>query len=369
MPDHTTIFIVEDEAIVANDIKETLKGLGYTVTGIAKAGEIALQKIAELRPSLVLMDIHLAGKMDGIETAGQVKAKFKIPVIFLTAHADEELIKRAKVTEPYGYLLKPFNERELYTAIEMALHKHSLERALRWSEKTNRVLVNATQDILFLLDAGGKILLANRALAKLAGKTASELVRSSAHDLVAQQRISPRMACYQLNPAGEVKIQFEEEFNRLWYDTTIYPIYNEAGIPLNFAVYIRDITDKRKREQQAKENQEFFRALIEDASDIIVILREDGTFSRDSYSLKKTLDYPMPAELQGSFFELIHSDDTLKAKQLFTEILQYPGMIKPFCLKFKRKAGIPRTIKGVMSNLLDDSVIHGIVLNGWAENG
>lgn len=131
MMEKPAIFIVEDEAIVANDIKETLKSLGYEVPGIAKSGEIALEKVKELRPDLVLMDIHLATEMDGVETAGKIHALYGIPVIYLTAYADKSLLDRAKVTEPYGYVIKPYDERELHSVIEMALYKHRIEREIK----------------------------------------------------------------------------------------------------------------------------------------------------------------------------------------------------------------------------------------------
>ncbi len=131
MMEQPAIFIVEDEAIVANDIKETLKSLGYSVAGIAKSGELALEKIKETHPGLVLMDIHLAGQMDGVETAGRVHVLYDIPVIYLTAYADTALLDRAKVTEPYGYVIKPYDERELHSVIEMALYKHRIEREIK----------------------------------------------------------------------------------------------------------------------------------------------------------------------------------------------------------------------------------------------
>lgn len=140
MMEKPAIFIVEDEAIVANDIEDTLKCLGYTVPGIAKSGEIAIEKIKEVKPDLVLMDIHLAGKMDGVQTAEELHKISDIPVIYLTAYSDEKLLDRAKLTEPYGYLIKPYSERELKSVIEMALYKHQIERQLKESEARLRKL-------------------------------------------------------------------------------------------------------------------------------------------------------------------------------------------------------------------------------------
>jgi CheY-like chemotaxis protein len=148
MMEQPAIFIVEDEAIVANDIKETLKSLGYTVPGIAKSGELALEKIPEANPDLVLMDIHLAGQMDGVETAGRIHVLYNIPVIYLTAYADKALLDRAKVTEPYGYVIKPYDERELHSVIEMALYKHRIEREIK---KRDAVLFAVSSAVEWLL--------------------------------------------------------------------------------------------------------------------------------------------------------------------------------------------------------------------------
>jgi len=149
---HPAVFIVEDEAIVANDIKETLKSMGYNVVGIAKSGELAIEKVKEMKPELVLMDIHLAGQMDGIEAAGQIHSLYDIPVIYLTAHADTELLERAKITEPYGYVLKPYDERELHSVIEIALYKHKIDYEIK---KRDAILFAVSSAVEWLLRVSG----------------------------------------------------------------------------------------------------------------------------------------------------------------------------------------------------------------------
>lgn len=121
------IFVVEDESIVSKDIQQSLKKLGFEIAGAASSGEKAVEKIEETKPDLVLMDIMLKGEMSGIDTAEIVKEKFNIPVIYLTAYADEGTLSKVKVTEPYGYIIKPFKEIDLLTSIEMALYKHGKE--------------------------------------------------------------------------------------------------------------------------------------------------------------------------------------------------------------------------------------------------
>jgi len=120
------ILVVEDENIVALEIKKRLQKLGYIVPGVASTGEDAIIKAEGILPDLVLMDIMLKGEIDGIQAAGEIRSRFNIPVIYLTAYSDEETLERAKLTEPYGYILKPFEEDDLRTAIEIALYRHQV---------------------------------------------------------------------------------------------------------------------------------------------------------------------------------------------------------------------------------------------------
>jgi two-component system, response regulator PdtaR len=122
------IMIVEDERITAMDIQRTLSKMGYTVCGTASSGSEAIQQAESLLPDVILMDITLQGDMDGVEAADRIKTRFDIPVIYLTAHADNGTVDRAKTSEPHAYLLKPFRERELNIAIEIALYKHKMEQ-------------------------------------------------------------------------------------------------------------------------------------------------------------------------------------------------------------------------------------------------
>lgn len=125
------ILVVEDERVVARDIEKRLKKLGYVVPASVATGEDAIAKVAELRPDLVLMDIRLKGPMDGLEAAEQIRTDYNTPVIYLTAYADEATLQRAKATEPFGYIVKPFDERDLHVAIEVALRRQLSETAIR----------------------------------------------------------------------------------------------------------------------------------------------------------------------------------------------------------------------------------------------
>ena len=122
------IMIVEDEWITADDIRMSLQSLGYIVTSLVTSGEEAIKNAEEDRPDLVLMDIMLKGEMDGIEAASQIRSCYNIPIIYLTAFADEKILERARITEPFGYIVKPFVNEDLKIAIEIALYKHRVEK-------------------------------------------------------------------------------------------------------------------------------------------------------------------------------------------------------------------------------------------------
>ena len=170
------ILIVEDEIIIAEGIQRTLKKMGYDVPAIVSSGEEAIKKIKENNPDLILMDIVIHGKMDGIETAGQIHSLFDIPVVYLTAYADEKTLERAKITEPFGYLIKPFKERELQITIEIAFYKHEMEKKLKESERRSReknqwlvAAIESVGDAVIATDLEGTIRLINPIAEALTG--------------------------------------------------------------------------------------------------------------------------------------------------------------------------------------------------------
>jgi PAS domain S-box-containing protein len=151
------ILVVEDEIITAEDIRASLQDIGYTVLAVVSSGEEAIIKVEEENPDLVLMDIMLSGKMDGIETAKQILLRFNIPVVYLTAYSDKIILERAKITEPFGYILKPFNERELHTNIEIAFYKHKMERELKESEQWLAAILKNLGEAVIATDKKGII--------------------------------------------------------------------------------------------------------------------------------------------------------------------------------------------------------------------
>ena len=177
------ILIVEDSFIVAFHLRKTLESEGYEVMGIENSGEAAIAFIEKQRPALVLMDIMLGGRMDGIETTRTIRSRYHLPVIYITALTDKETIQRAKITEPYGYLTKPFEDREVFTVVEMALYKHEIELKLRQSEEKFFSTVRSISDAVIIIDEQYRITYMNPsaeaitgwALPKMSGRALQEI--------------------------------------------------------------------------------------------------------------------------------------------------------------------------------------------------
>ncbi|MCE8426223.1 MAG: response regulator [Candidatus Methanoperedens sp.] len=178
----TQILVVEDESIVAEDIKRSLQMLGYVVPSIVSTGEMAIKKVEELHPDLVMMDIMLKGKMDGIEAAGQIHAKYNIPIVYLTAFSDDKILERAKVTEPLGYIIKPFKERELYITIEMALFKHDVQKKLKESKEFYESILEGIVTGVWVTDGNDVIIFANRGMNAVAGINPQQLLGTRIDD-------------------------------------------------------------------------------------------------------------------------------------------------------------------------------------------
>lgn len=184
------VLIVEDERLVARDIQGMLGVLGYAVADVVSTGEDAVRAATEKKPDIILMDIVLKGAIDGITAVERIHESMDVPIVFLTAYADETTLERAKRTEPYGYLLKPFEQQELRTAIELALHKHAKERKLKASERWLSSILAHLGDSVIACDAKDRIVFMNSQAESLTGiscdealgKPFSKIVRLSTAD-------------------------------------------------------------------------------------------------------------------------------------------------------------------------------------------
>ena len=176
------VLVVEDELIVATNIQHRLQKLGYHVPCIVSTGRDAVQKAGEVRLDLILMDIRLGGEMDGIDAAEQIRSLYNIPIVYLTAYADSETLRRAKVTEPYGYIIKPVEDRELQSNIEIAVYKHCMELQLQEYRLQLNHLIGNGSNMILSFDRQHRIFLWNRAMERVTGLRQKEALKKTLED-------------------------------------------------------------------------------------------------------------------------------------------------------------------------------------------
>ena len=173
--DNEKILIVEDERIIAIDLQRRLERYGYRITGVTSTGHEAIASIESELPDIILMDVMLAGNMDGIQTAEICRERWEIPVIFLTAFSDEKTLERAKHVEPAGYILKPFKEKELYTSIDIALYKYGVDKQLKRQERWYSAMFDSIEDGIVATDTRGDIRFVNPVGESILGRSEEEL--------------------------------------------------------------------------------------------------------------------------------------------------------------------------------------------------
>jgi PAS domain S-box-containing protein len=256
----TNIILVEDEGLVAQDLKRRLEQAGYNVPLIADTAVGALLGVEHLRPQLVLMDIRLRGPQDGIETADQIRRRFQVPVMYVTAHADKETLERARITEPFGYIVKPFHNVDFRAQIEMALWKHQMEQKLRISEAWLSATFRNVADALIATDRDGNIAFMNTQAATLTGwdwreakaKPLLEVFRAfeestglpAVHPIDALydgREVTTEPRTFELKPRGDrnpVHVEAELSANR-----------DDESL-LGIIVVFRDISERRRAEKQ-----------------------------------------------------------------------------------------------------------------------
>jgi PAS domain S-box-containing protein len=250
------LLLVEDEAFIALEIRSRLQSLGYEVCAIAASGRDALTKASDLRPDLVLMDIRLPGGMSGIEAAVRVRDEYGIPVVFLTALADEETLSQARAAEPYGYLLKPFQERELRIGIEMALHQHAMERRIRESEEKFRLVTESIDDVFWLnsLDLG-ELFYVSPAYETIWERTSDSLYRDpkSFLDSVHPDDRAGVLSAFSDPPKKGMEIEYRllaADGTLRWIRDRRFAVCDPRGRPYRLAGIATDITEQKVAQEQ-----------------------------------------------------------------------------------------------------------------------
>ncbi len=255
------ILVVEDERIVAEDIKKNLTKLGYHVTALVSSGTQALKEVDSNKPDLVLMDIVLRGKLNGIDTAKTLHFKYDIPVIYLTAYADEDTLSKAKFTEPSGYILKPFENKELHSAIEMALYKYQTEKRLKENEAWLSTILRSIAESVIVTDRKVVITFMNHVAEDLTGWKQKDAIGKSLDSIFkVKEEKSQKISSYsKFIPIENNSVKKRQKHNLILIgesgkeipiDDSIAPIYNDQKEILGFVLIFHDISERKKAERE-----------------------------------------------------------------------------------------------------------------------
>jgi len=330
--DKVKILIVEDEGIIAKDVKNRLRAMGYTVPAVASSGADAIQKAEELRPDLVLMDIVLPGEMDGVEVAAHIQAHLKIPVIYLTAYADAETLQRAKAAQPFGYVLKPFDDRELQICIEMALYKHSAEAKLRESEQWFATTLRSIGDAVIATDGKGRVTFMNPVAEALTGWSQEEahgkrltevfkIINEQTHKRAENPRARVLREGVVVGLANHT-ILINKEGREIPIDDSGAPIRDDAGNVTGVVLVFRDITERRRAEAAVAQERALLHALMDNIPDHIYFKDAQSRFTRINKAKGQTMGLPAEAVLGKTDFDFYAPSFAQEASADEQEILR-----------------------------------------------
>ncbi|MBN2382529.1 PAS domain S-box protein [bacterium] len=316
------ILVVEDERIVAEDIKASLCNLGYTVTELVSSGEEALSSIESARPDLVLMDIMLRGSMNGIETAERIQTVCTLPIIYLTAYADGKTLDHAKRTEPFGYILKPFSDKELQSTIEMALYKYNLEAELKRSRTWLSTALNSIADAVITTDENGLVTMLNPAAEELTGWQADQIighalkdrfaVREEESGLKIQDLVRDMLTSQEQTRLLSNLVLSRKDGSEVFIEGSAAHLKNERNQVFGLILAFQDITVRRLAEKALRDSEEKFRAITASAQDAIVIIDNQGLISYWNPAAEKIFGYSYEEMYRQQMHPLILADDYIK---------------------------------------------------------
>ncbi len=255
------ILVLEDEALVADDLAQILEGLGYEVVGLASTGAQAMELAQRQRPDLILSDIQLQGAPDGVETTSAIRRELDVPVVFVTAHAGSGTLRRAQSASPFGYVIKPFTETDLRVSIEIALQRHNSERSLRDAERFLAATLRCITDGVIAIDMTGRVTFMNPVAEKLTGSAQVGSVGRELSDifhLIDSVDLRPiSSAVVEAMKTGRAVSEVREATliglgaRRISVDYSCAPIRGEAGDVVGGIIVFREVTSNGQRESES----------------------------------------------------------------------------------------------------------------------
>ncbi|MFT5697414.1 MAG: two-component system cell cycle sensor histidine kinase/response regulator CckA [Desulforhopalus sp.] len=318
MTSQTKIMIVDDNAIVAADIKARIGRMGYLVTECVSRGETAIESVKGEQPDLILMDIKLKGQLSGIEAAASIRSFYDIPVIFLSSYADEDTLQKAKLTDPYGYIVKPFDDSELRTVIELSLHKHGAERKLKKNEQWLRTILDSIGDGVIATDMEGIVTFVNPVAENLTGWSKIDavgrpivevfnIINESTRQLV-ENPVDKVLQTGLVEGLANHTLLIRKDGHELPIKDSGSPIVLDKREHIGVVLVFQDDSSARIAEKKLMESEGKFKLLFEHAPLPYQSLDGKGVFLEVNRTWLEVMGYDRD-EVVGKFFgDFLHPD-------------------------------------------------------------
>lgn len=325
------ILVVEDEGIIAEDLQLSLEEMGYEVVGIAVTGEDAVEEAEKSRPDLVLMDVVLQGQMNGIEAANRIHKMLGIPVIYLTAYSDDKILERAKITEPFGYMIKPIRERELYTNIEVALFKHEMERKLKEGREWLSVTLRSIADAVVTTDQDGRVSYMNPVAEALTGWGGEEARGKPFADVLnivngktgERRQDLAKQLIQEGNPIrmrGQSNLLIARDGSKIALGGGAAPIRDDNGSIIGIVTVFRDITEQKRVEERLRLLSEAAEQSTEGMA--VTDLKGDLLFLNQAFA---SMHGYIPEELVGQNLLAFHNEQQMPSLEAANRIVREHG--------------------------------------------
>jgi PAS domain S-box-containing protein len=289
------VLVVDDERLVALDLSQTIGRFGFEVIGIASNGDEAVEMVAKLKPDIVLLDIFIGGNLDGVEVASKIREETDIPFIFVTASSDSATFERAKLTQPYGYIIKPFEEHAVYAAIETALYKSQAERDLRKGREWLETILRSINDGVITVDLTGIVTYMNSAAEKMVGIRFDGAVGRNKDDLftITKENNSSRFSAGEGAAKGVIMVNCPRctmesaEGRRMHIELTNSIITGENGDMQGVVLVLKDMTERHGYERVLEKAAEEWRNTFDAISSGIALIDYDGDILRCNISFSQ----------------------------------------------------------------------------------
>jgi PAS domain S-box-containing protein len=339
----TRVFVVEDEKIVALDIQARLESLGYEVIGTASNSEAALTQIGELVPDVVLLDMSLQAAMDGVEVAAKVREQLRVPIVFITAYSDPGLIQRIQLTEPFAYILKPFETIELHAALQIATLRSKLERQLIEQKHLLSVTLDSIEDGVIVTGEDGMIRFMNPAAERLTGWAGAEASCHPLHDV------------YILADDGTLTAR---DSSKRRVESRSHLMKDDLGNWLGFVHTFVDVTEREASRKVLRERDVEYRILMEQAADAIGLIDDNGRLLAVNSKVCELAGYTREELLIMSLHELMDPSELARDPVQYTALRAGRSVTKERHLKRKDGTFIDVEIHATM---LSDGRFQGIL--------